>query len=123
MTIRIRACLFAAIAVTSVARPSAAACLGAQSVQPPTGGQTPAPPQSPPSPPDTPKSGKPLVIAGWSYNSLLGNAAVANILLSPSRQEETKDRTTWRGLQVNAAFGTKGFEVGAGFGKYVLAAQ
>ena len=107
--------------MTSAATPSAAAAsFGAQSVPPPTGGQTPAPR---PSPPDTPKSGQPLVMAGWSYSSLVGNEVVATIFLSPGRQAETKDRTTWRGPQVNAAFGTKGFEVGAGFAKFVIAAQ
>jgi len=121
MTSQILGCLLGAVAVTFAATPSAAAaCLSHQSVPPTTAGQTPAPPASPP---DKPQPWPPLVKAGWSYSSLLGNEVVANIHLSHGRNDPTKDQTTWRGPQVSGAFGTKGFEVGAGYGKFVLDIQ
>lgn len=58
----------------------------------------------------------PLITAGWVYHSVVKNGAVATVTFS--RRQGHRETALWRGLQASTVIGSRGFEVGVGYGQY-----
>ena len=60
----------------------------------------------------------PLLMVGWAYQSLAGNSAAGNVILSKRRGGV--DNSLWRGLQASTLVGRRGFEAGLGYGGFAI---
>lgn len=65
----------------------------------------------------------PLVFAGWTYGSIIRNGATASINLARGRKIPKEDAVAWRGLEFSGTVGSRGFELGAGYARMIIASQ
>jgi hypothetical protein len=56
-------------------------------------------------------------MAGWTYESIVRNGAIATVTFS--RREGERDTALWHGIQATTVVGDRGFELGLGYGQYL----
>jgi hypothetical protein len=56
-----------------------------------------------------------LVMAGWTYSSIVRNGVTANVSFSRGREVPNQDARVWRGVQLTGTVGRRGAELGLGY--------